>query len=894
MAPNPFNPTPPPKSDPTTGAGGTNSSTDTGKGNTNPPSNPPSTPPTSPPSNPFNPNPNPNQSTAPPGSGRTGGGRSSGGNSNSSGSSTTTTTPDGKSVVTTQTVDAKTGESLTLVQRKDSNGRIIEQTTTDAQGNISYVRNSNGNLSGARGTTRQVVPNAYSPVDPTTGQPRNVSVDPNTYTPTFAELADPIVASSAKGGYIPQSRATVQEKTAFGADVLPASRQAVTPVRQDATPPRAEAISDVDPRTGRPYGRIDAAPPKREMSYSEYVLSSLYGASQEFQRGREIGESGTSRGTGKGFEENGQLVPSPFSANADYTFAERLGALYGRVKDPTVEAAKAAGTAAVIVETGGVAVGAGAAGGALVASLAGGSRAALALTEVAAASRSVRPITALAGEGVAAASESVPYIKGAIESFKSFEGALSNNRFTNFVYRGAVAVGENIAIDKAVKGTTTLANQETYSRIESQYGLSVSDLERLNAVGFAAQNKAAGEIGGIRVAGVAITPAGFANNVYASLGRDLTNNAYGRAVNQELIDRGFNAQQRREIMGAVETRFSASQTSEVLQSLNINRATELYGRSDVAAKIGAAGAQSFGNTKDAAAFVGRNVRYTLVRGGALEGAETYMLQQRSRDLESNPASVAVNALIGSATATLLGEPIARTSVSNPRQSAGLQLLGNLGDPYELPGDELASYTQGVRRDFGFKNADEVAFRVRGKSVDVALAESFANMQPAATSSKNSVPNVVPNTANTFIQTTVQFPDEFIVPSVTPTPVPTPTIVPVTVVQSTPTPEETNVPVNVNVPVTLPTVVNLPITTPFSRLPVPLPFAPNVGDVGSNAKGRNSNKYYDEVTASFKAFNLGFGADVLPTGGSKAKGVKATRSKRVTPEGLARQLLKRAF
>lgn len=885
MATSPFNPNPPPKSDPTTGAGGTNSSTDKGT---------PSTPPSSPPGSPFNPN--PNQSTAPPGSGRTGGGSRGGGGSsgggNSGGNSQTVTSSDGSKTTTTETVDTTTGKSLTTVQRFDASGRLTEQATLDEQGNVKYARSVGGSVGGARGSVQQQGPNAYSPIDPVTGQPRAVSVNPSTYTPTFAELADPIVASSASGGYIPNSRAVPKEKTVFGADVLPASRQVASVQKTKPAEVKnvvADVGNDIDPRTGRPYGRIEAAPSPNQYSAGERLLLGAYDFAKQFQRGTEIGESGDTRGAGKGYEENGNLVPSPFNYNADYTFAERLGALYGRTKGPTKEAVKAGATAAVIVEGGAAVVGAGLAGGSLVASFAGASRTAVALTEAAAAARSVRPITSLAAEGVALASDAVPAVRSAVGAFDAFESALSNNRFTNFVYRGATAIGENYLIDKSVKGVTTLSNQEDYRRIENQYGLSVRDLDRLNAIGFEAQNKAAGEIGGIRVAGVAITPAGFANNVYASLGRDFTNNAYGKAVNQELINQGYSPQERRDILDAVETRFRASQTSEVLQSLNINRATELYGRQDVAAKIGSNGMRSFENTKDAADYVGKNIRYTLVRGGALEGAETYMLQQRSRGLEATPQSVAVNAAIGGATATLLGEPIARTSISNPRQSAGLQLLGNLGDPYELPGDELATYTQNVRRDFKLSNADEVAFRVRSKQVDVALTDAFASNAAAQsqTSNKQVFPTEIPLTVNT--QTT--YPTEIYFNTELPNQTPLPTIVPVTVTQSNPTPEETNVPVNVNVPVNLPATVQLPITTPFSRLPVPLPFAPNVGDVGSTAKGKNANKYYDEVAQSFKAFNLGFGADVLPT---SQKANKGRSGKRVTPEGLANQLLKRVL
>ena len=236
-----------------------------------------------------------------------------------------------------------------------------------------------------------------------------------------------------------------------------------------------------------------------------------------------------------------------------------------------------------------------------------------------------------------------------------------------------------------------------------------------------------------------------------------------------------------------------------------------------------------------------------------------------------PQNYIIGGLVGGLSATGLGTPIVGLGVARTvqptasalgRRGTGklLETTGNILDPFEAPGDYLATFFGKKEPSFAIGTkirsgvlVPNIQLTSQVKDAGRKKAIGVSAKTPVATPSFLSELNIGSQLKQT--QPVTQ-PNLIIGSDILSTNIGTPTslVGDVFNVDNTLI-EETNIAENINVPVPVPINIGVPISTPISRAGLPFLFPPGGfgGAGGGRIKGRKRVKYINEFAIAFSAF-----------------------------------------
>ena len=333
--------------------------------------------------------------------------------------------------------------------------------------------------------------------------------------------------------------------------------------------------------------------------------------------------------------------------------------------------------------------------------------------------------------------------------------------------------------------------------------------------------------------------------------------------------------------------YKSRQTGVVGGLLSVSTGTELLGgrfitpiveKSIIKAGVqtGLLGSLKVGGTtaiKTAPYFFGLGVSEGLVSTGIADIGQkkAEKVSDLPRRIVEAPQNYIIGGLVGGLSATGLGTPIVGLGVARTvqptasalgRRGTGklLETTGNILDPFEAPGDYLATFFGKKEPSFAIGTkirsgvlVPNIQLTSQVKDAGRKKAIGVSAKTPVATPSFLSELNIGSQLKQT--QPVTQ-PNLIIGSDILSTNIGTPTslVGDVFNVDNTLI-EETNIAENINVPVPVPINIGVPISTPISRAGLPFLFPPGGfgGAGGGRIKGRKRVKYINEFAIAFSAF-----------------------------------------
>lgn len=301
---------------------------------------------------------------------------------------------------------------------------------------------------------------------------------------------------------------------------------------------------------------------------------------------------------------------------------------------------------------------------------------------------------------------------------------------------------------------------------------------------------------------------------------------------------------------------------EAFGLLDLSAATERFGLTEFTRVFGENAVKGVKiPLNKAAAKIGLTAATIVAPAGFIEGSVGQFGQTQARLQQQRSQDILLSGGLGSVSAGLLGAGIAGLKVNSPGKSIALETAASIIDPFEKPGDILASLQRGAARRLG-KNIVEpqvvlsgvkvptLSFSVgtegkgkgkapRGRGGVVSFVNPFTSPTPAtvltpSTQSRVGVPTN-PFVINTPIDTN---PFSF-------TPVNTPTTIPISDAGDTFNLAYSNdVFIDTSVTTSTPTIsttsnVGIPVVSPLFRVPAPLPISGEGGGYGTRTGKKNT-------------------------------------------------------
>jgi hypothetical protein len=314
--------------------------------------------------------------------------------------------------------------------------------------------------------------------------------------------------------------------------------------------------------------------------------------------------------------------------------------------------------------------------------------------------------------------------------------------------------------------------------------------------------------------------------------------------------------------------------------LNVARFSERFGSKEVSKAFQQKGTKK---TTSTGLETFKTTFNPIARAGAIEGAISVKAQQDFRRQERNYKEIAAGAGFGFLSAGSIGGLIAGTKVAAATKGkkgiVSKVITGGsyMTDPFEFPGDKLASLQNKALRKAGF-NVVEPSIKV--KSVTEMPTLAFGTQ----TQTKGPKTQIgIPLKTKTQIPTNILTDIKTNIP--TPAQVPIKTQINTQTTTTTPTTTTTNILTKTNVPVNIPAQVpvniNIPTITPQLRIPPPFPLMFPGGSGGAGTKIAKAKTFKDELAISqnILAGSLGINFNQRKKPSKKRKRTKRVKRKK---------------
>lgn len=329
---------------------------------------------------------------------------------------------------------------------------------------------------------------------------------------------------------------------------------------------------------------------------------------------------------------------------------------------------------------------------------------------------------------------------------------------------------------------------------------------------------------------------------------------------------------------------TASGVGEFAAFLNVGRRSDVFGGKEVGRAF--TGAQIV-TRKSAGGTIFKVAAPKIALAGATEGFAAEIAQTSARERDLNAKNIALATAFGATSAGIIGGGIAGLAPNRPQASKAINILANVADPFEKPGDLLGEVSEAGFRRFRKVSTPTPAIIPFGKN-DVQLATVFgSSSQTPVGGSRARVSNIVQSIPRKGVRTPTSIQafireDTPIPPPVT-TGVPIPAPIPIQNINfniNTPTSTQVNVPTATSVFVGAPT--NIPVNSFLPRIPPPVPLQLPFGFGGKTGKVKR-NVFADDLSL----FRATLGGSLAPKR-KRAKSSKRRKPVRKSKKGRGRR------